>query len=108
MSFRDRKRSGDLIGYIIMGLVTLICILIAYFFFSNESKKIKIDPITFCPKDKKERFGKTVALLDLTDPLNKAQKEFFLKEIKELIGKDLFIQFLMIKEELLFLKTLSQ
>ena len=84
MSFRDRKRSGDLIGYIIMGLVTLICISIAYFFFSNESKKIKIDPITFCPKDKKERFGKTVALLDLTDPLNKAQKEFFLKEIEAL------------------------
>ena len=84
MSFRDRKRSGDLIGYIIMGLVSLVCISIAYFFFSNESKKIKIDPITFCPKDKKERFGKTVALLDLTDPLNKAQKEFFLKEIEEL------------------------
>ena len=84
MSFRDRKRSGDLIGYIIMGLVSLICISIAYFFFSNESKKIKIDPITFCPKDKKESFGKTVALLDLTDPLNKAQKEFFLKEIEEL------------------------
>ena len=84
MSFRDRKRSGDLICYIIMGLVTLICISIAYFFFSNESKKIKIDPITFCPKDKKERFGKTVALLDLTDPLNKAQKEFFLKEIEAL------------------------
>ena len=39
MSFRDRKRSGDLIGYIIMGLVTLVCISIAYFFFSNESKK---------------------------------------------------------------------
>ena len=56
MSFRDRKRSGDLIGYIIMGLVSIICISIAYFFFSNESKKIKIDPITFCPKDKKERF----------------------------------------------------
>ena len=34
-------------------------------------------------KGKKERFGKTVALLDLTDPLNKAQKEF-LKEIEEL------------------------
>ena len=84
MSFRDRKRSGDLIGYIIMGIVSLICISIAYFFFSNESKKIKIDPITFCPKDKKENFGKTVALLDLTDPLNKAQKEFFLKEIEEL------------------------
>ena len=83
MSFRDRKRSGDLIGYIIMGLVSIICISIAYFF-SNESKKIKIDPITFCPKDKKERFGKTVALLDLTDPLNKAQKEFFLKEIEAL------------------------
>jgi len=87
MSFRDRKRSGDLIGYIIMGLVSLLCISIAYFFFSNENKKIKIDPITFCPKDKREDFGKIVALLDLTDPLNKAQKEFFLKEIEELKNK---------------------
>ena len=83
MSFRDRKRSGVLIGYIIMGLVSLLCISIAYFFFSNENQKIKIDPITFCPKDKREDFGKIVALLDLTDPLNKAQKEFFLKEIEE-------------------------
>ena len=43
MSFRDRKRSGDLIGYIIMGIVSIICISIAYFFFSNESKKLKIE-----------------------------------------------------------------
>ena len=84
MSFRDRKRSGDIKGYIIMGSVVVLLIFAASFFFINEGKKIKIDPITFCPSDETERFGKTVALLDLTDPLNKAQKEFFLKEIKVL------------------------
>jgi hypothetical protein len=84
MSFRDRKRSGDLKGYIIMGLVVILLAFAASFFFINEGKKIKIDKITFCPIEEKERYGKTVALLDLTDPLNKAQKEFFLKEIKEL------------------------
>lgn len=84
MSFRDRKRSGDIKGYIIMGSVVVLLVFAASFFFINEGKKIKIDPITFCPSDETERFGKTVALLDLTDPLNKAQKEFFLKEIKVL------------------------
>ena len=63
MSFRDRKRSGDLIGYIIMGIVSLICISIAYFFFSNESKKIKIDPITFCPMEKKNDLEKRLLCL---------------------------------------------
>ena len=84
MSFRNRKRSGDIKGYIIMGSVVVLLVFATSFFFINEGKKIKIDPITFCPSDETERFGKTVALLDLTDPLNKAQKEFFLKEIKVL------------------------
>jgi len=84
MSFRDRKRSGDLKGYIIMGLVVVLLSVVAVYFFINEGNRVKIDPNTFCPTEENERFGKTVALLDLTDPLNKAQKEFFLKEIKEL------------------------
>jgi hypothetical protein len=84
MSFRDRKKSGDLKGYIIMGSVAVLLSLAAAYFLINEGKKIKIDSTTFCPTDENQRFGKTVALLDLTDPLNKAQKEFFLKEIKEL------------------------
>ena len=84
MSFRDRKRSGDLKGYIIMASVVILMTVLAAYFFINEGKKVKIDSVTFCPVEENERFGKTVALLDLTDPLNKAQKEFFLKEIKEL------------------------
>lgn len=84
MSFRDRKRSGDIKGYLIMGIVSLILISVAIFFFVNEKKKIKIDQKTFCPLENKENYGKTVALLDLTDKLNKAQKEFFIKEIEEL------------------------
>lgn len=84
MSFRDRKRSGDIKGYLIMGIVSLILISVAIFFFVNEEKKIKIDQKTFCPLENKENYGKTVALLDLTDKLNKAQKEFFIKEIEEL------------------------
>ena len=84
MSFRDKKRSGDLKGYLIMGLVVVLLAAAAAYLFINEGNRVKIDPNTFCPTEEKERFGKTVALLDLTDPLNKAQKEFFLKEIKEL------------------------
>lgn len=84
MSFRDRKRSGDIKGYLIMSLVILLLAAAGIYLFINEGKRVKIDQITFCPNEEKERFGKTVALLDLTDPLNKAQKEFFLKEIKEL------------------------
>ncbi len=84
MSFRDRKRSGDIKGYLIMSLVILLLAAAGIYLFINEGKRVKIDQITFCPIEENERFGKTVALLDLTDPLNKAQKEFFLKEIKEL------------------------
>ena len=84
MNFRDKKRSGDLKGYLIMGLVVVLLAAAAAYLFINEGNRVKIDPNTFCPIEEKERFGKTVALLDLTDPLNKAQKEFFLKEIKEL------------------------
>jgi hypothetical protein len=84
MSFRDKKRSGDLKGYLIIGLVVALLSIAAAYLFINEGNKVKIDPNTFCPTEESERFGKTVALLDLTDPLNKAQKEFFLKEIKEL------------------------
>ena len=84
MSFRDRKRSGDLQGYLIMGLVVILLAAAATYLFVNEGNRVKIDSITFCPNEESEQFGKTVALLDLTDPLNKAQKEFFLKEIKEL------------------------
>ena len=84
MSFRDRKRSGDLQGYLIMGLVVILLAAAATYLFVNEGNRVKIDSITFCPTEESEQFGKTVALLDLTDPLNKAQKEFFLKEIKEL------------------------
>ena len=84
MSFRDKKRSGDIKGYLIMGLVALFLGAAAIYIFVNDENKIKIDKITFCPTEESEQFGKTVALLDLTDPLNKAQKEFFLKEIKEL------------------------
>ena len=84
MSFRDRKRSGDLQGYLIMGLVVILLAAAATYLFVNEGNRVKIDPITFCPTEESEQFGKTVALLDLTDPLNKAQKEFFLKEIEEL------------------------
>jgi hypothetical protein len=84
MSFRDKKRSGDLKGYLIIGLVVALLSIAAAYLFINEGNKVKIDPITFCPTEESEQFGKTVALLDLTDPLNKAQKEFFLKEIKEL------------------------
>ena len=84
MSFRERKRSGDIKGYSIMVIVSLILISVAIYFFVNEEKKIKIDQKTFCPLEDKENYGKTVALLDLTDKLNKAQKEFFIKEIEEL------------------------
>ena len=84
MSFRDKKRSGDIKGYLIMGLVALLLGAAAIYIFVNDGNKVKIDRITFCPTEESEQFGKTVALLDLTDPLNKAQKEFFLKEIKEL------------------------
>ena len=84
MNFRDKKRSGDLKGYLIMGLVVVLLAAAAAYLFINEGNRVKIDSNTFCPTEEKERFGKTVALLDLTDPLNKAQKEFFLKEIKEL------------------------
>jgi len=84
MSFRDKKKSGDLKGYLIMGLVVILLGAAAAYLFINEGNKVKVDPNTFCPIKEKEQFGKTVALLDLTDPLNKAQKEFFLKEIKEL------------------------
>ena len=84
MSFRDRKRSGDIKGYLIMGLVVLLLAAAGIYLFINEGNRVKIDQITFCPIEDKQQFGKTVALLDLTDPLNKAQKEFFLKEIKEL------------------------
>lgn len=84
MSFKDRKRSGDLKGYLIIALVTIVFIFGAVYFFINEEKKVKIDPKTFCPKENKENYGKTVALLDLTDSLNKAQKEFFIKEIQSL------------------------
>ena len=84
MSFRDRKRSGDLQGYLIMGLVVILLAAAATYLFVNEGNRVKIDSITFCPTEESEQFGKTVALLDLTDPLNKAQKEFFLKEIEEL------------------------
>ena len=84
MSFRDRKRSGDIKGFAIIAVVLAISIAIASYFFINESKKVKIDKDTFCPKDQNLNFGKTVALLDLTDPLNKAQKEFFIKEIEQL------------------------
>ena len=84
MSFRDKKRSGDIKGYLIMGLVVLFLAAAATYLFVNEGNRVKIDKITFCPIEESEQFGKTVALLDLTDPLNKAQKEFFLKEIKEL------------------------
>lgn len=84
MSFKDRKRSGDIKGYLIIISVLAISIAIGSYFFINESKKVKIDQNTFCPKDEDLNFGKTVALLDLTDPLNKAQKEFFIKEIEQL------------------------
>ena len=66
------------------GLVVLFLAAAATYLFVNEGNRVKIDKITFCPIEESEQFGKTVALLDLTDPLNKAQKEFFLKEIKEL------------------------
>ena len=84
MSFRDKKRSGDLKGYLIIGLVVVLLSSAAAYLFINEGNKVKINANTFCPTEESEQFGKTVALLDLTDPLNKAQKEFFLKEIKEL------------------------
>ncbi|WP_440678088.1 hypothetical protein [Candidatus Pelagibacter sp. HIMB1611] len=84
MSFKDKKRSGDLMGYLIIAVVSVAFIFGGVYFFINEEKKVKIDPKTFCPKENKENYGKTVVLLDLTDALNKAQKEFFLKEIQEL------------------------
>ena len=79
MSFRDRKRSGDLQGYLIMGLVVILLAAAATYLFVNEGNRVKIDSITFCPTEESEQFGKTVALLDLTDPLNKAQKRVFFK-----------------------------
>lgn len=84
MGFRDRKKAGDLKGYLIIFVACLILIGSFSYFFINESNKIKVDKNTYCPVNKKEQFGKTVALLDLTDPLNKTQKEFFLKEIEQL------------------------
>ena len=63
MSFRERKRSGDIKGYSIMVIVSLILISVAIYFFVNEEKKIKIDQKTFCPLEDKENYGKTVALL---------------------------------------------
>ena len=87
MNFRDRKRSGDLKGYLIMAVVTVLILVTGSYFFVNEEKRIKVDKNTFCPVNEAEHFGKTVALLDLTDPLNKPQKEFFLKAIKEIKKK---------------------
>jgi len=87
MNFRDRKRSGDLKGYLIMAVVTVLILVTGSYFFVNEEKRIKGDKNTFCPVNEAGHFGKTVALLDLTDPLNKPQKEFFLKAIKEIKKK---------------------
>ena len=87
MGFRERKKSGFLKGILIIITVIILSILSVFYFYFNESNKIKIDKTTYCPTNPKNQFGKTVALLDLTDPLNKAQKEFFIKEIEELKAK---------------------
>lgn len=80
MSLRSRKKSGDLIGYILIALSIIIAVGVGTFMFSAQKSKVKIDKQTYCPKDE-EPYGKVIALIDLTDPLNKAQKEFFIKEI---------------------------
>lgn len=80
MSLRSRKKSGDLIGYIIIAISIVLVLGIGAFMFSTQKNKIKVDKQTYCPKNI-DPYGKVVALIDLTDPLNKAQKEFFLKEI---------------------------
>lgn len=82
MSFQDRKKKGDFLGILIITFSFLLFISIGAFILINDSKKIKIDKNTFCPKTGPE--SKTVAIVDFTDPLNKAQKEFFLKELEKL------------------------
>lgn len=84
MSLRSRKKSGDLIGYIIIAISVTLVLGIGAFMFSTQKNKIKVDKNTYCPKDEKYIGGKVVALIDLTDPLNKAQKEFFIKEIENI------------------------
>ena len=84
MSLRSRKKSGDLIGYILIALSIIIAVGIGTFMFSAQKSKVKIDKKTYCPEEKKYMGGKVVALIDLTDPLNQAQKEFFIKEIDSL------------------------
>ncbi len=80
MSLRSRKKSGDLIGYVIIAFSVILVLGIGAFMFSTQKSKIKVNKQTYCPKDA-EPYGKVIALIDLTDPLNKAQKEFFIKEI---------------------------
>lgn len=83
MSFQDRKRSNDRLGIIIIIICSILVIASGAFMFSSKANKVKVDKETFCPKNS-QPLGKVVALIDLTDPLNQAQKEFFLKEIENI------------------------
>ena len=82
MARNKRKKRGDLIGIAIIFLSLVVVIGFGLSISNYMDNQVKIDKQTFCPTE--EPLNKTVVLIDLSDELNKPQKEFFLKEMESI------------------------
>jgi hypothetical protein len=84
ISAKAKKRSQGHRAVLNIGIFLALLIPVLYFYFQAVISRKTLDPVTLCPPQPADV---TVLLVDVTDPMNVPQRQDFINQLEELIGR---------------------